>query len=179
MKTLGWLLVAGGLSLGGYLMMSGLPESQTIVVPAAPEDEKAAIETLVKDYYGALRNRDFTRAAACYEPGALDALGMAPEKVLEQAVKLMPVPKETKLEGLRVDGTRATGEIVIDREGVGPVSYVMSSEGKQLGTWAKTLHFTKTSAGWRIAADSGQTIDGMDEQSQAALELLKKLQEKK
>ncbi len=157
-----------------------LPDKQTIAIPPQSPKDKAAIEKLVKDYYDALRSQNYKKAASFYEKGAFDSTGFSPETALEAACKITGVPDSVKVEALRINGEQATGEIAIDRKGIGGSYYTMQDDkGKILGTWATTLHFIKQKGEWKISQKDNQTIKGMDSVQKEALEMIKQLQKKK
>lgn len=141
------------------------------------EKDKKAIHKLVDDYYNALRKKKYKEAAGYYEPDALKILGTSPEKTLEMACQLSgSIPNDITLETLRIKGNKATGEIVIQRKGIGNVSIQMYEEkDKRIGTWAKTLNFVKIKGEWKISGDNTNTA-GAD--MEKTLKMLKDIQRK-
>jgi ketosteroid isomerase-like protein len=186
-RTSGILIVATVL-VGVLFLVSGEMSNLTgsadsahkkeIVVPAGqPANEKAAIEELVQHFYDTLRRKDYQEAVAFYEKDAFKGTGMNPAKAIEAASQLTGVPRSVKLEALRIDGNTATGELLIDRKGIGAVSYVArDGSGKMMGTWARTLHFVKQKGEWKIAKDSQQSVDELDAAAKKLLKSLKNTQ---
>ncbi|MCB2155606.1 hypothetical protein KQI84_12030 [bacterium] len=129
--------------------------------PGLADDDKA-IRGLVQRYYSHLRADEFEQAALCYEPSAFLGVPFSGAEALKAAKELSgEIPEEISVEALRINGTTAFGEIVIQRDGIGPVSIQMTdSEGNRIGTWARTLHFVKLNNGqWRIAKDDDQALE--------------------
>jgi hypothetical protein len=140
-----------------------------------PVDHEAAIRQLVDRYYGALRNGRYEEAATYYESTAFDGMGIDPPMALKQATELSGgIPPKIVVEALRIEGNRATCELLIEREGQGSVYYVAKDEkGNTLGTWARTLHFVREKGVWKIATSGDNAADA---DTQKALEMLRRIQ---
>lgn len=138
-------------------------------------DDRAEIQQLVDRYYDALRNQRYDEAASYYESTTFVGTGINPPVALRQATELSGgVPAKVIVDALRIDGDRAVCELLIERQGQGPVSYVMKDEnGKVLGTWARRLHFVRENESWKIAKD-GENGDGAD--TKKAMDMLQQIQ---
>jgi len=143
--------------------------------PQQTVDNEAAIRELVDRYYDALRNGRYAEAATCYESTAFDGTGIDPAVALRQATALSGgIPPKVIVEALRIEGDRATCELLIERKGIGDRSYVLTDEnGEILGTWARTLHFVREKGAWKISKRSDHSA-GVD--SEKALEMLRRIQ---
>ncbi|MCC5877875.1 MAG: hypothetical protein JJU11_16770 [Candidatus Sumerlaeia bacterium] len=139
-------------------------------------DDREAIEELFDTYYDALRGGRFDEAASYYEPGSEEIMGGNLADSLRLASGMLDgIPEETRLSSLRIDGNRATGEVVIpDQEQALTRIVETDREGNIHGTWARSIHFVKHGDQWKIS-QSGENIVGLDPQQ--ALEILRNLQD--
>ncbi len=140
-----------------------------------PVDHEAAIRQLVDRYYDALRSGRYEEAATYYESTTFDGTGIDPPMALKQATELSGgIPPKVIVEALRIEGNRATCELLIERKGIGGGSYVMVDEkGNTLGTWARTLHFVREKGAWKISKSGENAVDA---DTQKALEMLRRIQ---
>lgn len=124
-----------------------------------PRLDTAALETMMGEYHRALREGRWGDAASFYEPGSFEAMGVVdPAGLLKMMAQLTEIPEDARLVAIRIEGDRASGEVVIDREGFGDYLYLSDEEGKRVGTHARTVNFVRIGDGWKIAADSRQTF---------------------
>lgn len=180
MSRMSMIFIGTGLSVFIYFtFFHSLPKKQEIIIPPQPVNEKAAIEQMVKQYYSCLREGKYKDAVAFYEKDTFTSSGIDPAKALEAACRIGELPNSVKIEAIRIEGNQAVGEIIIDRPGIGPIYYELKDEnGKSLGTWARSLNFVKQNEQWKIAKKNHQTLNGTDDQTKKALELLNQMKKK-
>ncbi len=167
------LLLSAALLIGFCAAYYHFAPRVSITVPPVSVDERKSIESTVDSYYEALRKEDYELAASFYDREGVEGAPFDLPHALKLTSELTGIPEEVKLEALRIDGNTAKGEIIIQRKGKGPVSYVMTDEtGNHIGTWARTLNFIKREGVWKISKDSSQTISLDNQELKRALESL-------
>lgn len=172
-SILPFLLLA---TLAVSLFVAFKPEV-TITYTLDPEtkEDREEIDRLVSEYYEALRNGRFEDAAAMYSPEAREAAGGSLPILLRAAAGFGDgIPDDIRVDPIRVDGDTATGEIIIPDQTDALMRVVQEdAQGNRLGTWARTMNFTRHEGVWKIAGE-GENLRGIE--ADKALELLRTLQ---
>lgn len=155
------ILVAVTIMLPDGSTVETQQEAQFVSHPTRVDDE-ATIRKLVQEYYAALRAEDYEQAVTFYAAGTFDDFPMEPARALKLAHRMTGSPEQCDLYMLRIMGDEASGELGIQRQGIGPAEIIIKdAQGNRIATWAKTLHFVREHGTWKLAEKEENTA-GID-----------------
>lgn len=146
------LLAIIGVLIAAFAVNYWMPKPGDVFRSAGPEDSQRQIRAFVAEYYRVLRAEQYEQAAAMHAPGYFQQLPMEPLAALKTASEVTGIPEEVTAESIDVIDDFAVAQIVIQREGIGPVhiDLVKARSRERVGTWARTLWFERIEGEWYI-----------------------------
>ena len=157
-----WTGIVVGSAFVGFKIFGPSETKFSYTIASDEQADRVAIDRLFTRYYDGLRAGKYAEVARLYSPEAAKIMGGRQKltNTLRAATDLLGIPKKTELHGLRFEGDRARGEVILpDQDPGGQYNY--SENGKVIGTWAKTMHFVRAGDSW-LVSERGEATAGVD-----------------